>query len=111
MDHTNRVAARDRAVFGRWRRGEETPRTDGIGRRLDIRPVEDTTGSPYGRGRKGSVLVSQGAMRQRPEDRLSSFVASSNSAEGEGFEPPVGCPTMVFKTIALVRSAIPPWEF
>lgn len=29
-------------------------------------------------------------------------------AEGGGFEPPVGCPTMVFKTIALVRSAIPP---
>ena len=29
-------------------------------------------------------------------------------AEGEGFEPPVGCPTAVFKTAALVHSAIPP---
>ena len=29
-------------------------------------------------------------------------------AEGEGFEPPVGCPTTVFKTVALDRSAIPP---
>jgi hypothetical protein len=30
------------------------------------------------------------------------------AAEGEGFEPPVGCPTTVFKTVALDRSAIPP---
>ena len=29
-------------------------------------------------------------------------------AEGEGFEPPVGFPTHVFKTCALSRSAIPP---
>ena len=29
-------------------------------------------------------------------------------AEGEGFEPPVSCPTTVFKTVALNRSAIPP---
>jgi hypothetical protein len=29
-------------------------------------------------------------------------------AEGEGFEPPVGCPTAVFKTAALDHSAIPP---
>ena len=30
-------------------------------------------------------------------------------AEGEGFEPPVKTsPTMVFKTIALIHSAIPP---
>lgn len=29
-------------------------------------------------------------------------------AEGEGFEPPVGCPTTVFKTAALNRSANPP---
>jgi hypothetical protein len=32
-------------------------------------------------------------------------------AEGEGFEPPVGCPTAVFKTAALDRSAIPPFCF
>ena len=25
-------------------------------------------------------------------------------AEGEGFEPPVGCPTMVFKTIAISQT-------
>ena len=29
-------------------------------------------------------------------------------AEGEGFEPPVSCPTAVFKTAALNRSATPP---
>jgi hypothetical protein len=29
-------------------------------------------------------------------------------AEGEGFEPPVGFPTTVFKTAALNRSANPP---
>src|SRR5262249_12277103 len=29
-------------------------------------------------------------------------------AEGGGFEPPEGRPSMVFKTIAIVRSAIPP---
>ena len=29
-------------------------------------------------------------------------------AEGEGFEPPVGFPTPVFKTGAIVHSAIPP---
>ncbi len=30
-------------------------------------------------------------------------------AEGEGFEPPVGViPTTVFKTVAIVHSAIPP---
>lgn len=29
-------------------------------------------------------------------------------AEGEGFEPPVSCPTTVFKTAALNRSANPP---
>ena len=29
-------------------------------------------------------------------------------AEGEGFEPPVSFPTVVFKTTALVHSAIPP---
>ena len=28
-------------------------------------------------------------------------------AEGEGFEPPVGCPTTVFKTAAIDHSAIP----
>ena len=32
-------------------------------------------------------------------------------AEGEGFEPPVGLPTTVFKTAALNRSAIPPQFF
>jgi hypothetical protein len=32
-------------------------------------------------------------------------------AEGEGFEPPVGFPTVVFKTTALDRSAIPPIVF
>ena len=31
-----------------------------------------------------------------------------SQAEGEGFEPPVGCPTAVLKTAAFVRSAIPP---
>ena len=30
-------------------------------------------------------------------------------AEGEGFEPPVGCPTTVFKTAALNHSANLPW--
>ena len=30
-------------------------------------------------------------------------------AEGEGFEPPVGCPTPVFKTAALNHSANLPW--
>ena len=29
-------------------------------------------------------------------------------AEGGGFEPPEGCPSTVFKTVAIVRSAIPP---
>jgi hypothetical protein len=29
-------------------------------------------------------------------------------AEGEGFEPPVGCPTTVFKTAAFNHSANPP---
>ncbi len=29
-------------------------------------------------------------------------------AEGEGFEPPVGCPTAVFKTAAFSHSATPP---
>ncbi len=29
-------------------------------------------------------------------------------AEEEGFEPPVGLPTTVFKTVAFNRSAIPP---
>ncbi len=29
-------------------------------------------------------------------------------AEGEGFEPPDGCPSMVFKTIAFDHSATPP---
>ncbi len=29
-------------------------------------------------------------------------------AEAEGFEPPVGCPTAVFKTAAFGRSATPP---
>jgi hypothetical protein len=28
--------------------------------------------------------------------------------EGGGFEPPVGCPTIVFKTIPFNRSGIPP---
>ena len=28
--------------------------------------------------------------------------------EGEGFEPPEGCPSTVFKTAAIDRSAIPP---
>ena|GEM_PF-5611579 len=32
----------------------------------------------------------------------------AKSAEGEGFEPPVGRPTTVFKTAAIVHSAIPP---
>ena len=32
-------------------------------------------------------------------------------AEEEGFEPPVGLPTTVFKTVALSRSAIPPQCF
>jgi hypothetical protein len=31
-----------------------------------------------------------------------------NSAEGEGFEPPVACATTDFKSVALVHSAIPP---
>ena len=31
------------------------------------------------------------------------------SAEGEGFEPTVSCPTLVFKTSALNHSAIPPY--
>ncbi len=29
-------------------------------------------------------------------------------ARGEGFEPPVGCPTTVFKTVAFNHSANPP---
>ena len=32
-------------------------------------------------------------------------------AEREGFEPPVGCPTTVFKTAALSHSAISPRTF
>ena len=35
---------------------------------------------------------------------------SISKAEGEGFEPPVGCATTVFKTVALDRSAIPPFK-
>src|SRR5215471_12496322 len=31
-------------------------------------------------------------------------------AEGVGFEPTVGCPTMVFETIRFGRSRIPPWR-
>lgn len=30
-------------------------------------------------------------------------------AEGEGFEPPVGFPTVVFKTTSFVHSDIPPY--
>ena len=30
--------------------------------------------------------------------------------EGEGFEPSVGCPTIVFKTIPFNRSGIPPFD-
>ena len=37
-----------------------------------------------------------------------SSLRSGRQAEGEGFEPPVGCPTAVFKTAALDHSAIPP---
>jgi hypothetical protein len=33
-----------------------------------------------------------------------------NQAEGKGFEPLLGCPKHVFKTCALVHSAIPPAE-
>jgi hypothetical protein len=32
-----------------------------------------------------------------------------SQAEGEGFEPTVSFPTLVFKTSALSHSAIPPW--
>ena len=34
----------------------------------------------------------------------------SLAAEEEGFEPPVPCGTMVFKTIAIDHSAIPPLQ-
>ncbi len=34
----------------------------------------------------------------------------SNMAEGKGFEPLVGCPTTVFKTVAFGRSASPPGQ-
>jgi hypothetical protein len=46
--------------------------------------------------------------RTRPGYATSPLIASQFLAEGEGFEPPVGCPTVVFKTTALVHSAIPP---
>jgi hypothetical protein len=36
------------------------------------------------------------------------LINDQSLAEGEGFEPPVGFPTTVFKTVALDRSAIPP---
>ena len=36
------------------------------------------------------------------------MICDTNLAEGEGFEPPVSCPTTVFKTAAFNRSANPP---
>jgi hypothetical protein len=41
-------------------------------------------------------------------DRQESRVTARFVAEKEGFEPPVGCPTTVFKTAALNRSATSP---
>ena len=35
-------------------------------------------------------------------------VVSQDMAEGGGFEPPEACTSTVFKTVAFVRSAIPP---
>jgi hypothetical protein len=43
--------------------------------------------------------------------KISFFMPGTLEAEGEGFEPPVGFPTVVFKTTALDRSAIPPIVF
>jgi hypothetical protein len=46
--------------------------------------------------------------RFRPAAKSGQRSADGVQADGEGFEPSVGCPTLVFKTSALGRSAIPP---
>ena len=48
------------------------------------------------------------ALSRRPRSAISGTSPEGSQAEGEGFEPPVGFPTAVFKTAAFVRSAIPP---
>ena len=48
------------------------------------------------------------ALSRRPRSANSGTSPEGSQAEGEGFEPPVGCPTAVLKTAAFVRSAIPP---
>ena len=66
------------------------------GRDLNPRGMLDTpTHLAGGRTRPGYATSPQACARQ-PQ------------AEGEGFEPPVTCATVVFKTTALDRSAIPP---
>ena len=58
--------------------------------------------SPYGQtGPYRDYLATLGSL-------ASLLVLPGRQAEGEGFEPPVGCPTAVFKTAAFGRSAIPP---
>lgn len=46
--------------------------------------------------------------KPRPSAGASTCRTSVRIAEGEGFEPPVGLPTTVFKTAAFGRSASPP---
>ena len=45
----------------------------------------------------------------KPLTHLSMAVPCFHLARGEGFEPPVGCPTTVFKTVAFNHSANPPF--
>ena len=82
-------------------------------RRLDplIRQTSAAFGEAPKAGREGfepsvEVLSPNNHLAGGP-DRPGSGT-SPGEAEGEGFEPPVGCPTAVFKTAALSRSAIPP---
>lgn len=54
--------------------------------------------------------TSLAGMRFQPLTHLSSVVPGRcDVARGEGFEPPVGCPTAVFKTAAFNHSANPPF--
>ena len=45
-------------------------------------------------------------MQQKKAYRMSNKPHFTTFAEREGFEPPVGCPTTVFKTAAFDHSAI-----
>jgi hypothetical protein len=54
------------------------------------------------------MIVSQ--MRNKTIKKPETYVSGFNSAEKEGFEPPDLLQSTVFKTAALNRSAISPWQ-